>query len=221
MKKIFFILFCVCFSIIAKADLGTTLLYKTKLVMKNGTTFVVYFQVSGEEGYSTLNNPYCNDKGIQQILIAEIHRNNTPIISFYKKIYIEQESNLGFVSNSNLLKLHVDSIKYTIFIQVTIPDYHQKMLHIIEDEILESIKLKKNKKYTYYMFDMAEIHVFSYNQGLTWKAISKLVAPIAEYLSVLHYNSEKYSKKTAQKMETKIKELEKLKIYFFVIPYPC
>jgi hypothetical protein len=213
---IFILLFL---SNLAHADLGSMLLYKAKFVLKNGSSFLGSFEVRGYEEYCSLNKKYCTDKGVQQILVAESHKNQTLIRGFYKKIYIEKESNLGFVSKSDFLKIHVDSIKYTVFIHADHPQYHLNYPQLVEDEALEQIKLGIHKKYVRFDFDMAEVHVLSYNPNLSWVAVSKLVAPIAEYLFVSNLNPEKYSKKTSQKMELKIRELELQKIYIFPISW--
>jgi hypothetical protein len=111
------------------ADAGGCVVYKAKYVLKNGSSVTAYLPLSGYEDYAYLDeqtnrNAYCSDKAFQQLLNKVIYRQQKkPVFVAYTNLYtvkygpaVQHSPACAFTDSSALVSLHLDSIRYTIFL---------------------------------------------------------------------------------------------------------
>lgn len=204
------------------ADLGSVVLFKAKFVLKNGQSFVGFYELGAVDNYESFRkkSPYCSDIGFQKLLNQKATFNNNKV-NVIKEYYVEPKTNFAFSSNKQLLDLHLDSLKYTIFYNAFIPNFYFKEINVVEESVYDIIKNHKVIQYVNFCNGNADANVLSFNTALSWKEVAKMTAGICEYLMNLQTNEKKYSQKVVREMEAKIKALEQQNIYFFTYYFTC
>jgi len=91
MKTILSFLFTLLLCSTLQADIGSTIVYKAKFVLKNGSSFVGYLPISGYDENLDANgrNEYCSDKAFQMMLIKHFSQNaEHQTFQVYDHIYL-------------------------------------------------------------------------------------------------------------------------------------
>lgn len=107
MKKILFILL-MCLPFILLADLGSIVIFKAKFVLKNGQSFVGFYELGAVDNYESFRkkSPYCSDIGFQKLLNQKGAFINNKV-NIIKEYYVEPKTNFAFSSKKQLLDLHL------------------------------------------------------------------------------------------------------------------
>lgn len=132
MKFIFPILLILFLGSPATADIGSTVVYKAKFVLKDKTSFIGYVPIAGYDVYLNSNgrNEHCSDKAFQLMLIKYSSQGllNTPL-QIYDNIHLVHRGqkgnafNIGCVDKSKIKTLDIRDIKYTVFIDAEYARY--------------------------------------------------------------------------------------------------
>ncbi len=203
------------------ADVGRPYIIRAKFILKNGTSFVGYYQTNV---YYDVEMKYQNDKGFQQLLNEESKEHNYNV-TIFKSYYLEPITKLGFVNEKEIINLNPNELKYTVFYKVL--DVYYALSHMKKVSNWFYNEVKERQKTQYVKFGSpndVESHVLSFNSNCDWKETCKLTRNLCEYLngksSVI--GGKNYSKKEIDQFEAQIKELENQFIFIFtIITFTC
>jgi len=132
MKTLLSFLFTLLLCSTLQADIGSTIIYKAKFVLKNGSSFVGYLPISGYDENLDANgrNEYCSDKAFQMMLINQFSKNvEQQTFQVYDHIYLvhcgqkDQQFFIGCVDKARIKVLRVRDIKYTVFLDAAYAAY--------------------------------------------------------------------------------------------------
>lgn len=198
----FFVLF---FCSVLKAEVGSTVVYKAKFVLKNGSSFVGYLPITGYDVYlnSTRRNEHCSDKSFQMMLIKHFSHNEfEQSFKVYKNIYLVHCGQkydafyLGCVDKTRINTLRVRDIKYTVFLDAEYARYDWYVYDIqeVDSSVIEVIRNQHPVNYEELQMDTTE------GEGMGTKACfinfnpkissSELYHLIAELSRILQMNTE-------------------------------
>lgn len=216
------------------ADLGGCLVYKVKYVLKNGTNITGYLPLSGYGDYTYLDeatqtNKYCSDKAFQK-LINDVfyHQQRTLVFDIYTELHLIQFVKpaevpwivTAFTDSSSVRQLHLDSIKYTVFLSAKPAQWSFPEVSIQIYDPQTSLFLQKTKavnftglsyppvleapESTYYhTFD--NYLVINFNEKMSLPDLEKEMEKVRESI----YAPELKYVKSSQKNKEKIFEQEK------------
>lgn len=114
----------------ASADIGSTVVYKAKFVLKDKTSFIGYIPITGYEVYLNSNrrNEHCSDKAFQLMLIEYFLQRSEQVhiydnILLVRRGYKDDAFNIGCAEKSKIKTISVHDIKYTVFIDAEYARY--------------------------------------------------------------------------------------------------
>lgn len=151
MKIILSFLFAFFLCSALRADVGSTVVYKAKFVLKNGSSLVGYLPIAGYDVYLDSNgrNEHCSDKAFQLMLIKHFSQNgDQPRFSVYDHIYLVHHSQkdrvhtIGCVDKTSIQALRVRDIKYTVFLDAVYAPYDWYVYGIqeVDPSVIEVIR---------------------------------------------------------------------------------
>jgi hypothetical protein len=140
-----------------RADVGSTVVYKAKFVLKNGVSFIGYLPISGHEVYLDSNgrNDHCSDKAFQLMLIKYFSQTDKQRFDVYNQIYRvhcgkkDQVFYIGCVDKTRINSLQVSDIKYTVFLDATYASYDWYVYGIqqVDPTVIEIIRRRPPVNY--------------------------------------------------------------------------
>ncbi len=210
------------------ADLGGCLVYKAKYVLKNGQTVTGYLPLCGYGDYSYLNdatgsNAYCSDKEFQKLINRVFYKErHTLWFTVYKQINMVDPGDparpgaysgsfkIAFTDSSSLVRLNLDSIRYTVFFNAKPGEwsYPETGIQVVDDRTAgmmreqavfnatgifkEPVLEQPGSKY-YHEFD--EYLVLNYDRELSHEALQKKMEKVAREI---YAPEEKYLRSKAK-----------------------
>lgn len=201
------------FSTQSYADLGGCVVYKIKYVLKDGSAQTGFLPLSGYDDFAYLDentktNKYCGDKEFQ-ILINNIFykQRNTLKFEIYTALHLvdfgrsanqahsPNPVKCAFTDSSSVIQLHLDSIKYTIFLSAKAAEwnYPEVQIKLVDSET--SLMMQKNTVVNYtilshppvlekpgskYMHEFEQYFVLNYNKNISLEDLKKEMHNISE-----------------------------------------
>jgi len=158
MKIILSFLFALILCSALRADIGSTVVYKAKFVLKNGSSFVGYLPITGYEVYLDSNgrNEHCSDKAFQAMLIKHFSQNSGKLLfHVYDHIYLVHRGQkdhvfyIGCVDKTRIKALRVHDIKYTVFLDAAYAtyDWHVYGIQEVDPSVIEAIRRRPPVNY--------------------------------------------------------------------------
>lgn len=220
-KVVIFLLLCLPF--LAKADIEKPYFVKGKIVLKNGKSFVAYYETFG---YSEQRK--FSDIDFQKLIIkeSEDYKGKVKLIRSY---FIEPKTNFGFINEKEIVEIKVNDIKYTVFYTAFYPSSYScsgyNSFEIVSDQFYTSIKNCKNLHHISYDLGDTQANVFAIDPKQSWKETVKMTSGLSDYLmkkdayelSKEYNEGQKFT--TSKKLEALRKELESQNIFIFVFTY--
>ncbi len=194
------------------ADVSRPYIIKAKFVLKNGTSFIGYYEANPSYG---IDEKYRNDKGFQQLLNEESEEGRNKV-TLFKSYYIEPTTQLGFVNEKEVINLNLNELKYTVFYKVLDVYYALSDMKKVSNWFYNEIK--KRQKTQYVKFEngeSCESRVLSFNSQYDWKETCRMTKNLCEYLNNKAAEKKIYDKKQIKKFEADIKKLEEQLIFIF------
>lgn len=136
-----------------KADIGSCFVYKAKYVLKNGQSFIGYLPISGYDVAPIEGKD--RDKLLQKLITRHFYIERRKLhINIYKKIHVlrykddEKTKSLmpipfAFVDSTEVIRLHIDSIKYTVYLDAKLSNFEWYVCGI---SIFDSTSVQKFQK---------------------------------------------------------------------------
>jgi hypothetical protein len=143
-----------------RADLGGCVVYKAKYVLKNGQTVTGWLPISGYEDYASFDegkqtNKYCGDLAFQKLinhLYSTVY--HTYDLTIFKRLDMlklgksanqsenPNPNNCVFTDSNSVVKLHLDSVAFTIFIKAKYAewDYPQVGIEIFDSQTAQMMR---------------------------------------------------------------------------------
>lgn len=209
------------FAIQAFADLGGCVVYKAKYVMKNGQSVTGYLPLWSYEDYSYLDehsqsNAYCSDKAFQQLLNRVFYQEQKKLeFGLFEKLDLVQFSQAAsrnqpfsvgcaFTDSSSIRTLHLDSIRYTVFLQAKNAewDYPEIAIQVLDVKTANMMREQKVVNHaglshpsmpeqpgSIYEYFFDEYAVLNYNKNISQAALEAKLAALSEqfYAPELRY----------------------------------
>lgn len=134
-----------------QADVGSTVVYKAKFMLKNGSSVVGYLPITGYDVSLDSNNrnEHCSDKAFQLMLIKHFSPSaDKEPFQVYDHIYLvhrgtkDRAFNIGCVDKTKIKTLRVRDIKYTVFLDAAYAPYDWQVYGIqaVEPPVIEVIR---------------------------------------------------------------------------------
>ena len=205
-------------SLNAFADAGGCILYKAKYVLRSGESVMAYVPIGGLSDYAYLDenthtNKYCNDLEFQRMINTVFYNEQHQMeFNVYKAVYKVRYSKSAlsqagtasmrcmFSDSSSMVRLNLDSIRYTVFLGAENADLDYPDVHLMvyndrisrlmqENEVVqftglyhEPVKESSEPEY-YYTFDA--YLALNYNKTLTPAQFKKELDAIAPEMYAL------------------------------------
>ncbi len=243
--KILAVVSLLFFATQAFADLGGCVVYKAKYVMKNGQSVTGYLPLWSYEDYSYLDehsqsNAYCSDKAFQQLLNRVFYQEQKKLeFGLFEKLDLVQFSqaanrnhsiihSYAFTDSGSIRTLHLDSIRYTVFLQAKNAewDYPEVGIQVLDVKTANMMREQKvvnqaglshpsmperpGSNYEHY-FDQYD--VLNYNKNISQAALEAKLAALSKtfYAPELRYIQSKGA------MSAKQFEVEKQRVVLPII----
>lgn len=184
-----------------RADIGLTVVYKAKFVLKNGSSFVGYLPITGYEVYLDSNgrNEHCSDKAFQWMLIKYFPQNDTKQrFNVYNHIYLvhcgqkDGVSYIGCVDKTKINALRVSDIKYTVFLGAAyaLYDWHTYGIQEVDPSVIEVIRSRPPVNYEELLINeegggMGDYASFiNFNPDISSSELYQLVAELSRKIQI-------------------------------------
>jgi hypothetical protein len=202
MKILLSLLFTLLLCSASQADIGATIVYKAKFVLKNGSSFVGYLPISGYDENLDANrrNEYCSDKAFQMMLINQFSKNaGQEPFQVYDHIYLvhcgqkDQQFFIGCVDKARIKVLRVRDIKYTVFLDAAYATYEWQVYGIqaVDSSIIEVIRHTPPVNYEKLLLSevdgegLGPLACFiNFNSDISSSALYQLVAELSRKLQM-------------------------------------
>ena len=202
MKTLLSFLFTLLLCSTLQADIGSTIIYKAKFVLKNGSSFVGYLPISGYDENLDANgrNEYCSDKAFQMMLINQFSKNvEQQTFQVYDHIYLvhcgqkDQQFFIGCVDKARIKVLRVRDIKYTVFLDAAYAAYEWQVYGIqaVDASVIEVIRRTPPVNYEKLLLNATDSEGLGYyacfinfNPDVSSSALYQLVAELSRKLQM-------------------------------------
>lgn len=219
--KILAVVSLLFFATQAFADLGGCVVYKAKYVLKNGQSVTGYLPLTGYDDYAylddrTKSNAYCSDKAFQQLLNRIFYQEQKKLeFGLFEKLDLVQFSQAAsrnhyftggyaFTDSSSIRTIHLDSIRYTIFLQAKNAewDYPEVGIQVLDVKTANMMREQKVVNQaglshpsmpgwpgSIYEHFFEQYDVLNYNKNISQAALEAKLAALSEqfYAPELRY----------------------------------
>jgi hypothetical protein len=202
MKTTLSFLFALFFCSTLWADKGSTVVYKAKYVLKNGSSFVGYLPMSGYDISldSTGRNKHCSDKAFQRMLIKYCSENaGQKTFNVYNYIHLVHRGQkdgvfyIGCVDKAKIMTLKASDIKYTVFLDVAYAGYDWQVYGIqeVDSSVIEVIRRRPPINYEELQMSTTEGEgmgkyacFINFNPDISSSELYRLVAELSRKLQL-------------------------------------
>ena len=201
MKFFYTLILILLFCSTSQADLGSTVVYKAKFVLKNGSSFIGYLPISGydESLDSTRRNKHCSDKAFQLMLIKNFSPNTIykdfQVYDCIHLVHIGQNDrgfNIGCVDKTKIKTLQVQNIKYTVFLDAAYANYdwHVYGIQEMSPSVINIISHQNPVNYEELLFnkdgyDTGDYACFiNFNPDISSSELYRLVAELSRKIQI-------------------------------------
>lgn len=202
MKIILSFLFAFFLCSALRADIGSTVVYKAKFVLKNGSSFVGYLPITGYDVYLDSNgrNEHCSDKAFQLMLIKYFSQNaDKQRFHVYDHIYLVHRGQkdrvfyIGCVDKTSIKALRVRDIKYTVFLDAAYAPYDWQVYGIqeVDPSVIEVIRRRPPVNYEELLLSTTEGEgmgqyacFINFNPDISSSELYRLVAELSRKLQM-------------------------------------
>jgi hypothetical protein len=182
-----------------RADIGSTIVYKAKFVLKNGSSFIGYLPISGYDVGLDSNgrNEHCSDKAFQLMLIKHFSLMGEKHLDVYDHIYLVHHGQknyvfyIGCADKTKVNSLRISDLKYTVFLDAAYAayDWYVYGIQLVDPSVIDIIRHQPPVNYEQLLINGEEgfgeyASFINFNPDISSSELYQLVAEVSRKIQI-------------------------------------